>query len=337
MKGDRVGEQGPSECALTAETFRRDALAGLSQAKKTLPCKYLYDEQCARLFEAICELEEYYPTRTELSILEQNIEEIASLVGPRSNLVDLGSGNGVKTRLLLSHLDQPASCLPVDVSHAQLAECSASLARDFVDVKVRLICADYTRDFAPPDQLPGSGSTVVFFPGSTIGNFEPEEARLFLRRMSQLCGVAGGMLVGVDLKKTPQVLHHAYNDAQGVTAQFNLNLLARANRELGARFEISQFQHRAIYNEVAGRIEMHLVSRRPQIVPVDGQCFAFTSGEPIVTEHSYKYTIEEFHQLAASAGFAVARSWTDARRWFSVHYLRPHRNGARCNLTINHG
>ena len=250
--------------------------------------------------------------------------------------MDLGSGSSIKTRLLLEHLDRPASYLPVDVAQAQLVECSASLARDFAGMEVRPICADYTNGFTLPHPLPGSGPTMVFFPGSTIGNFEPEEAQLFLRRIGRFCQPAGGVLIGVDLKKTPQVLHAAYNDARGVTAQFNLNLLARANRELCAGFEIPQFKHQAIYNQAAGRIEMHLVSRRPQTVPVDGHRFAFAEGESIVTEHSYKYTLEEFRQLAAGAGLEVARSWTDARHWFSVHYLRPHRNGAN-NQLPNHG
>lgn len=337
MNNNCISEPACGAPALTAATFCRDVLAGLSRPKKVLPCKYLYDEQGARLFEAICELEEYYPTRTEVSILEQNIAEIVSLVAPRTNLVDLGSGNSFKTRLLLAHLERPASFLPVDVAQAQLVECSACLARDFAGVEVRPICADYTRDFALPALPPGSGPTTVFFPGSTIGNFEPEEARRFLRRIARLCGTAGGLLVGVDLKKAPQVLHRAYNDAQGVTAQFNLNLLVRANRELSAGFEISQFKHRAIYNAAAGRIEMHLVSRRKQTVPVDGLRFAFAAGESIVTEHSYKYTLEEFRQLAAGAGFQVARSWTDARQWFSVHYLRPLANGASRNRIPSHG
>jgi dimethylhistidine N-methyltransferase len=338
MTGARAGSQEGNGGALTgAGVFLRDVLAGLSQSKKTLPCKYLYDEQGARLFEAICELEEYYPTRTEVSILEHHIEEIVSLVPPRSNLVDLGSGSSLKTRLLLEHLDRPASCLPVDVAQTQLAECSARLARDFAGVEVCPICADYTHNFSLPDPLPGSGPTTVFFPGSTIGNFEPEEARHFLRRIGRFCHPAGGVLIGVDLKKTPQLLHAAYNDAQGVTAQFNLNLLARANRELEAGFDLSQFEHQAVYNEAAGRIEMHLVSRRPQTVPVDGHRFTFAAGESIVTEHSYKYTLAEFRGLAADAGFDVARSWTDARHWFSVHYLRPHRNGSNRNQSPHRG
>jgi dimethylhistidine N-methyltransferase len=313
--------------ALSTERFREDVLAGLSAPKKTLPCKYLYDEQGARLFEAICELEEYYPTRTELGILVENIDEIASLIGPDANLVDLGSGNCLKTRLLLEHLDHPASCSPVDVAHTQLLECSACLARAYPGLVVEPVCADYTRSFKLPPPPAGFGRTTFFFPGSTIGNFEPQETLSFLRRIARLCGPRGGLLVGIDLKKSPQRLNAAYNDAQGVTAQFNLNLLARLNRELQAGFELAQFQHHAFYNPGAGRIEMHLVSCRQQTVPVDGHRFVFTRGESIVTEHSYKYTLGEFRRLAARAGFEVARHWSDARRWFSVHYLTPRQHG----------
>jgi dimethylhistidine N-methyltransferase len=327
MSGSRAAERGWDEAALTAEGFRRDVLAGLSRPKKTLPCKYLYDEHGARLFEAICELEEYYPTRTEMSILRQNIREIASLLGPGSNLVELGSGSSRKTRLLLEHLERPASYLPVDVARTQLLECSARLAQDYAGLEVWPVCADYTSEFELPDPPPDAGRTTVFFPGSTIGNFEPEEAGLFLRRIARLCGPTGGFLVGVDLKKAPQVLTPAYNDSQGITAKFNLNLLARANRELQAGFDLSLFRHQAFYNEAAGRIEMHLVSRRRQAVPVDGLEFVFAEGESIVTEHSYKYTLREFRQLAAWAGFKVVRCWTDERRWFSVQYLRPRRDG----------
>jgi dimethylhistidine N-methyltransferase len=316
------------EAALTVESFRREALAGLSRQKKMLPCKYLYDEQGARLFEAICELEEYYPTRTELGILKENIEEIAEWVGPRANLVDLGSGSGLKTRLLLENVDRPASCLPVDVARAQLLEHSTRLARDFPGLQVNPICADYTAEFGLPDLPPGSGSITAFFPGSTIGNFEPQEAVLFLRRIGRLCGATGGLLIGVDLKKEPGVLNPAYNDSQGVTADFNLNLLARANRELQARFDLAQFRHHAFYNEEAGRIEMHLISKRSQAVPVDGRRFSFGKGESIVTEHSYKYTLEEFRRLAAAGGFEVLRVWTDEHRWFSVQFLRASQNGA---------
>ena len=313
---------------MSTADFRSDVLTGLSQSPKTLPCKYLYDEHGAYLFETICDLDEYYPTRTELGILRQNLDEIAALLGLGVNLVDLGSGSGIKTRLLLEHLDRPASYLPVDVARTQLLECSARLARNYPSLVVEPICADYTRAFVLPPPPPDSGQTIFFFPGSTLGNFEPGEAELFLRRIARLCGSRGGMLVGIDLKKSPQILNRAYNDSQKVTARFNLNLLARVNRELQAGFELAQFQHHAFYNAMAGRIEMHLVSRRQQRVPVDGRSFVFAKGESIVTEHSYKYTVGEFGQLAGRAGFEVTHYWTDERRWFSVQYLRPRLNGA---------
>jgi L-histidine Nalpha-methyltransferase len=312
---------------LTAQRFRRDVLAGLSRPQRSLPCKYLYDEEGARLFEAICELPEYYPTRTETAILEENIEEIAALAGSRANLVDLGSGNGRKTRLLLEHLEQPASYCPVDVAHQQLLGCSRQLAWEYPGLAIEPVCADYTEPFKLPALPPDSGPVTVFFPGSTIGNCEPAEAVSFLRRMARLCGEEGGLLIGVDLKKSPQVLNLAYNDSLGVTAKFNLNLLARANRELHAGFDLAQFRHYAFYNEKAGRIEMHLVSRRLQCVPVDGTAFVFGRDESVTTEHSYKYTLAQFAQLAARAGLEVARYWTDERRWFTVQYLKPRQDG----------
>jgi dimethylhistidine N-methyltransferase len=328
MRGYEVAEPVGAKPALSTERFRRDVLDGLSAPKKTLPCKYLYDENGARLFETICELEEYYLTRTELSILEQNIGEIVALLGPKANLVEFGSGNCLKTRLLLDHLDQPASYSPVDVAHPQLLLCSARLAHAYPGLAIEPVCADYTRQFTLPAPPAGSGATTFFFPGSTLGNFEPEEAVQFLERISRLCGPAGGLLVGIDLKKSPQFLHAAYNDAKGVTAQFNLNLLVRVNSELQGGFDLDQFQHRALYNASAGRIEMHLTSCCEQTVPVDGHHFAFAKGESIVTEHSYKYTLNQFRRLAARAGFEVARHWSDERRWFSVQYLIPRRSEA---------
>ncbi len=317
-----IVEQAFSGAALTLEDFRRDVLAGLSRPAKTLPCKYLYDEHGARLFEAICELEEYYPTRTEVAILRQNIAEITALLGSGCHLVDLGSGSGLKTRLLLQHLDQPASCAPVDVARPQLLQSSERLAEDFPGLAVRPICADYTNGFQLPHLPAESERTVVFFPGSTIGNFEPEEAVRFLEKLIDVCGPQVGLLLGLDLRKDPRILNAAYNDAAGVTAEFNLNLLARANRELGARFKVSAFRHHAVYNERAARIEMHLVSRKAQRVPVSGKEFHFAAGESIVTEHSYKYALDQFHQLAAQAGFRMVRCWTDPAQWFSVHYLK---------------
>jgi L-histidine Nalpha-methyltransferase len=328
MSDRGVAELAGCAPALTTQRFRRDVLAGISRPPRSLPCKYLYDEEGARLFEAICDLPEYYPTRTERSILQENIGEIAALIGPRANLVDLGSGNGQKTRLLLEHLELPASYYPVDVAREQLVECSRQLAEEYPGLAIEPVCADYTEPFKLPSLPPGSGPITVFFPGSTIGNLEPADAVSFLARIAGLCGQEGGLLVGVDLKKSAQVLNPAYNDSRGVTAQFNLNVLARANRELHARFELPQFRHHAFYNEAAGRIEMHLVSRRLQRVPVDGTAFVFARGESIVTEHSYKYSIGQFRELASKSGFEVVHHWTDERGWFSVQYLRPRRDDA---------
>ncbi len=329
MKTSVVMEQDWDETALATETFRNDVWAGLSRPQKSLPCKYLYDEQGAQLFESISELEDYYLTRTELSILKENITEIARLLGPCSNIVDLGSGNGVKSRLLLEHMDRPASYLPVDVARTQLLECSTRFEADYPDLEVQPVCADYTCDFELPAPPRHSGHTTVFFPGSTVGNFEPHEAALFLRRMARLCGATGGLLIGVDLRKPQQVLHRAYNDRQGVTACFNLNLLTRANRELGANFELAHFEHRAVFDKTASRIEMHLVSRRRQTVLIEDREFVFLDGESIVTEHSYKYTLSRFRQMTARAGFQRVCHWCDERNWFSVQYLRPSQDQRR--------
>jgi dimethylhistidine N-methyltransferase len=277
----------------------------------------------ARLFEAICELEEYYPTRTESGILNQNIGEIAAWVGPSCKLVELGSGSSTKTRLLLEHLDHPSSYVPVDVSREQLLECSRRIAQDYPEIEVMPICADYTGDFELPAWRGNASRTVFFFPGSTIGNFEPEDAKHFLSRLFAMCGGDGAMLLGVDLRKDPRVLNPAYNDSQGITADFNLNLLCRINRELGGDFDVSQFRHHAFYNEEADRIEMHLISRKPQTVTICGQEFSFELGESILTEHSYKYGPEGFQQLAARAGWDVAKCWVDENQLFSVQFLVP--------------
>ncbi len=324
MNQTTIAEQELDEAELARENFRRDFVEGLSRPEKRLPCKYFYDEEGACLFEAICELDEYYPTRTEVGILQREIKEIARLSGPDCGLVELGSGSSMKTRLLLDHFDRPACYVPIDVARTQLLECSANLAQDYAGLEVLPVCADYTNHFELPDFSPVSKRTVVFFPGSTIGNFEPQEAGHFLQRISRLCGADGGLLIGVDLKKDPRVLVPAYNDAQGVTAEFNLNVLARANRELDARFDLAQFQHHACYNEREGRVEMHLVSRRRQTVSANGARFFFAQGESIVTEHSYKYSREEFLRLVVRAGWEVCQCWTDENEWFGVYYLVPH-------------
>src|SRR5213594_11913 len=283
--------------------FISDAIAGLSSNPRTLPCKYFYDERGAALFQKICELPEYYITRTEIDILDRNRAEIASHLGPNIELIGLGTGAGTKTRILIEALETPAVYIPVDISEKQLHESTANFRKIFPDLEILPVCADYLQPVALPSPHHKPARNVVYFPGSTIGNFEPDEAVQFLRRVANVCREKGGLLIGADLKKAREVLEAAYNDRAGVTAQFNLNLLARANRELGADFDLDQWRHRAIYNSSAGRIEMHLVSESDQTISIAGYKFCFRSGERIVTEFSHKYTPEGFTALARAAGF----------------------------------
>jgi dimethylhistidine N-methyltransferase len=313
----------PSTNSLSEEVVR-----GLSRPEKTLPCKFLYDERGAQLFDRICTLEAYYPTRTEIGVLGRHGAEIAALLGPRCRVVELGSGSGIKTHLLLRHLDDPTSYIPVDISKAQLLELSISLSGSFPELEVLPVCADYTADLFLPPARTEAARTVAFFPGSTIGNLEPEEAEAFLRRVYRLCAPDGGLLLGVDLKKDEAVLERAYNDPQGVTAAFNLNLLERINRECDADFDLGSWEHRAVYDPAHGRVEMRLVSRRAQRVRLfhsggqEAVAVEFREGEAITTEHCYKYDLPGFRALAERAGFRVERVWTDERQLFSVQYLR---------------
>lgn len=305
----------------TLAEFRADVLRGLGQPVKELPCKYFYDAAGSALFERITELEEYYPTRTELAIMRRHVAEMAGLLGPRCLLVEYGSGSSTKTRLLLDRLLDPAGYVPIDVSGEYLFRSARALAGAYPRLEVLPLCADFTRPVELPAPRVRPARRVVYFPGSTIGNFTPAETVALLRQTAALCGRGGGLLLGADLQKDRRVLEDAYNDRLGVTAAFNLNLLARINRELGADFALDQFCHRAIYNEADGRIEMHLDSRRAQRVRVAGMEFAFAAGESIRTEYSYKYRLRDLHDLAAAAGFEVERFWTDEREYFSVHYL----------------
>ena len=302
-------------------SFLEDVLEGLSRSQKALPPKYFYDEAGSALFDAICELPEYYPTRTEIALMRSHVGSMAARLGPRCALIEYGSGSGRKTRILIEAL-APVAYVPIDIAAAQLKASSAALAREFPDLTVIALCADYSRPLALPDlDRVGARRRAIYFPGSTIGNFTIPEAVDFLRNARAVAGPGGGMLIGVDLKKDPARLHAAYNDAQGVTARFNLNLLTRINRELGADFDLAAFRHHAFYDAGLGRIEMHLVSERAQQVRVRGRVVTFRAGETIHTENSYKYSIEEFQALARSAGFTPEASWTDAERLFSVHYL----------------
>jgi dimethylhistidine N-methyltransferase len=302
-------------------SFLHDVLSGLSAPRKSIPPKYLYDARGSALFEAICELPEYYPTRTELAMLNAAAPEIASRVGAGAAIVEYGSGSGRKTRLLIDAL-RPRVYVAVDISGEQLRAALAELSSAFDAVQMIGICADYTHALPLAEIAAVEVSRrVVFFPGSTIGNFDPPEALAFLSNAFKVAGRGGAMLVGVDLKKERSVLHAAYNDAQGVTAAFNLNVLERVNRELGGDFDVTRFEHRAHYDAERGRVEMHLVSRVPQRVRVADREFAFAAGETIHTENSYKYSVDEFQALAARAGFAAEHCWLDPQRLFSIHYL----------------
>jgi dimethylhistidine N-methyltransferase len=284
----------------SAGSFLEDVFSGLGVSPKALSPKYFYDARGSRLFEAICELPEYYPTRTELALTRDRAGEIATAVGAGKLLIEFGSGASIKTGLLLDAL-RPAAYVPVDIAADALKASADRLAAEFPALPVIAVCADYMQ----PLELPLAGITagrLIYFPGSTIGNLTPAEALVFLRRARELAGSGGAMLVGVDLKKDPQRLHDAYNDAQGVTAEFNLNLLRRINRELAADFDLDCFRHVAFYNAVAGRIEMHLESLCVQTVTVSGRSFPFAAGERLHTENSCKYSVAEFQRLARSAG-----------------------------------
>jgi L-histidine Nalpha-methyltransferase len=309
-----------SERGLDAR-LRMEIRCGLQSTPKTLPPRLFYDARGARLFERICGLSEYYLTRAELEILRDRAPEIAACVGPDSVLIEYGAGAGVKVRYLLDELETPAAYVPIDISGEQLESVAAAFAADYRGIAVIPVWADYTAPFALP-QLPASARRrVAYFPGSTIGNFHPREAIAFLRAIAGTVGQGGGLVLGVDLRKDPLVLHAAYNDQQGVTAAFNLNVLTRLNRELGATFDLSLFRHYAFYNPVAGRIEMHLVSLVEQTVCVGGETVAFARGDTIWTESSYKYDGEQLARMAREAGFVIRRSWTDGKGRFGVLYL----------------
>ena len=288
-----------------------DAIAGLRAPHKHLPCKLFYDARGAALFDEICTLEEYYPYRFELALLERHLPEIAAAIGPAARVIEPGSGAGKKTRMLLAALDRPARYVPIDVSSEQLAETARSLAAELPALEVAPIAGDYTRPLALPPPAPGTGRSVVFFPGSTIGNFEPDDARDFLARMAELAGPGAAIVLGADSNADPDTLVPAYDDARGVTAAFNLNVLAHLNRSHAATFDLSAFLHRAVWNAAQSRIEMHLVSRRRQTVRIAGETFRFERGEPIVTEHCYKYSPEMLERLLRSAGWRIGPVYVD--------------------------
>jgi dimethylhistidine N-methyltransferase len=296
-------------------TFLEDVVAGLSLPQKALPPKYFYDAKGSKLFERICRLPEYYLTRAELSLTREHLSSIARFAGKGGELLEYGSGESLKTRLLIRAL-RPATYLPVDISASALAHAAARLAREFPRLRIVPVVADFSR---PLDLPAAKGPRIAYFPGSTIGNLTPDEAHGFLARARTQ---ANRMLIGTDLKKDANVLHAAYNDSRGVTAAFNLNLLARINRELGGNFDLRRFAHYAFYNARRGRIEMHLISLENQIVKISRNQFRFERGESIHTENSYKYSRNGFRALAANAGLAQSRCWSDRKGLFALHALQ---------------
>ncbi|HEX3673809.1 MAG TPA: L-histidine N(alpha)-methyltransferase [Rhizomicrobium sp.] len=299
--------------------FALALLSGLSGQPKTAPCKYFYDREGSALFDRICELPEYYPTRTEMALLAARADEIARWIGPDALLIEYGAGALKKVGLLLDALEQPRAYVPVDISGEYLHDVTARLRAARPNLAVHPIVADFTKPFAVPPASPPA-RRIGFFPGSTIGNLDRREALAFLRRQAAMLK-GGGMLIGVDLVKDPAILHAAYNDSAGVTEAFNKNLLVRANRELDAEFDLDGFAHYAFYNPTMQRIEMHLMSLAAQRVAVAGRRIAFAEGETVHTENSHKYTVDGFRALAGEAGFTPRAVWCDPARLFSLHWL----------------
>lgn len=305
------------------ERLRREVHAGLRANPKTLPPKLFYDDTGARLFEEITRLDEYYVTRTEHEIMEAHAAEMAALIGPNAVVIEPGSGEAIKVRVLLDHLENPAAYVPIDISAEQLARVARELTEEYQTLDVIPLEADFTRGLCLPE-LPDTtrnARRVAFFPGSTIGNLHPPQAVALLREIARIVGTRGGLLLGVDLRKDPTILHAAYNDARRVTAAFNKNALVRLNREFAATFDVDRFRHYAYYNPVANRVEMHLVSLETHEVIVDGERIVFEQGEPIWTESSYKYSPTELEGCAREAGLALRRMWCDHRQWFMVAFF----------------
>jgi dimethylhistidine N-methyltransferase len=305
------------------EEFAGDLVSGLRRKPKEIPCKYFYDARGSELFDRICRLPEYYQTRTETALLREHAGEIAQLIGAQVELIEFGAGSLAKVRILLDALDAPQSYVPIDISGDYLLDVAVGLEEDYPDMTLRPVIADFTQPLTLPAKEAAVSRRVGFFPGSTIGNFTREAAVAFLKNAGKVLK-GGGLLIGTDLVKDPTILHAAYNDQAGVTAAFNKNLLLRANRELGANFDLNHFAHHACYNPIARKIEMYLVSLARQTVRVAGETVRFAEGEAVHTEDSHKYTIEGFTELAVEAGFVLRKSWTDQHRLFAIHWLEMH-------------
>jgi L-histidine Nalpha-methyltransferase len=315
--------QAPATPGSPIDRLQAELLAGLRKSPKQLSPMWFYDERGSQLFEHICRLPEYYLTRTELGIMHRHADDMARHIGPSAALIEPGSGSSEKTRLLLDRLQSPSSYVPIDISRDFLLHSAKALAQDYPSLRIVPVAADFTAPFELPVQVSWAQRRVIYFPGSTIGNFELPEAQRMLVNMRGIIGRQGAILIGIDLKKDPEVLFHAYNDAEGVTAQFNLNALRHINRKLGADFDLGAFEHRAPWLEELGRIEMHLVSRREQTVHVGTQHIHFRHGEYLRTECSHKYTLEGFAEMARGAELAVAHTWMDEKQWFAVLLLEP--------------
>lgn len=305
------------------DALTNGVLEGMRKHPRQLSPVWFYDELGSFLFDSICELPEYYLTRTELQIMRAHAADMAHHIGPDAAIIEFGSGTSTKTRLLLNHLEKAAAYVPVDIARDHLLNAASAIARDYSTLRVIPICADFTRPFDLPATAYAATRRVVYFPGSTLGNFAPEQAQQLLHRMRQIIGGNGAVLIGIDLKKDPRILERAYNDRAGVTAEFNVNALRHLNRELGTDFDLEAFEHAALWVEDRSRIEMHLISKREQDVHVGDETVHIGKGEHLTTEFCHKYTLEAFADLAATAGLSVSRVWMDPEKKFSVQLLEP--------------
>lgn len=301
----------------------REAVDGLRRSPKELSPIWFYDERGSTLFDRICELPEYYLTRTELGLMQEHAAQMGQYIGSQAAVIEFGSGTSLKTRRLLERLESPVAYVPVDIAHQQLLDAASGLARDYPSLRIIPVCADFTQPFELPKIVTATPQRVVYFPGSTLGNLTQPQARHLLSSMRRMIGSSGAVLIGIDLKKDPRILEQAYNDATGITAQFNVNALRHLNRELGTNFDLHAFEHQALWVESESRIEMRLISTRDQIVAIADTRIAIKRGEHLLTECCHKYTLDGFKELAASCQLAVAHSWTDPEQKFSVQLLRP--------------
>lgn len=321
MPSTLLSPEGQKPLSETSKQFRDDVLKGLNASTRAIPSKYFYDQRGSLLFDQICDLPEYYPTRTETAIMRRSAKMMAACIGTNSRLVEYGSGSSLKSRILLDELNDLESYLPIDISQEHLHTAARNLATEYPQHSIRPIFGDFTK----PIELPVASSpdvrTCIYFPGSTIGNFTHDEASQLLHTIRATAGKQGSLLIGFDLLKERSVLESAYNDRDGITAQFNLNLLTRVNRELDAQVEVANFQHRAIFNENMGRIEMRLRSRCNQSIRVDDQFFHINEGDEILTEYSHKYSVEGFSTMADEAGWSCRAVWYDPKHYFAVMYL----------------